>query len=78
MAGGEGLSVLRLLVTGVSRGRRRNERGGIAYYERLVDELVANGIQPRLTFFHWDLPQALEVGGWRSRETSTRFADYVT
>ena len=52
---------------------------GIAYYERLVDELLANDIQPWLTFFHWDLPQALEdrFGGWRSRETSTRFADYV-
>ena len=60
-------------------GDGETNEAGIAYYERLVDELVANGIQPWLTFFHWDLPQALEdrFGGWRSRETSTRFADYV-
>ncbi len=60
-------------------GDGETNEAGIAYYERLVDELMANGIQPWLTFFHWDLPQALEdrFGGWRSRETSTRFADYV-
>lgn len=54
-----------------------NEKG-IAFYERLVDELVAKGIQPFATLFHWDLPQAMEdrVGGWQSRETSQAFADY--
>ena len=55
-----------------------NEKG-LAYYDRLVDELLANGIEPWLTFFHWDLPQALEdrFGGWQSRETAGCFADYV-
>ena len=52
---------------------------GLAYYDRLVDELLANGIEPWMTLFHWDLPQSLETrfGGWRSPETSRRFGDYV-
>lgn len=54
-----------------------NEKG-IAFYQRVTDELLANGIQPFVTLFHWDLPQALEdrFGGWRSQETSKAFADY--
>jgi beta-glucosidase len=55
-----------------------NEKG-ISFYERLVDELLANGIQPCATLFHWDLPQSLEdrFGGWRSRETAKYFGDYA-
>lgn len=55
-----------------------NEKG-IAFYERVVDDLLAAGIQPFVTLFHWDLPQALEdrVGGWQSPETSKAFADYA-
>jgi len=55
-----------------------NEKG-IAYYERVVDGLLANGIEPWATLFHWDLPQALESrwGGWQSRETSKAFAEYA-
>ena len=55
-----------------------NEKG-IAYYERLVDALLAAGIEPYATLFHWDLPQALEdrAGGWRSRETSKYFGEYA-
>jgi len=49
---------------------------GLAYYERLVDELLENGIAPYVTLFHWDLPQALP-GGWRSRGTAQAFADYA-
>jgi beta-glucosidase len=55
-----------------------NEKG-IAYYERLVDALLAAGIEPYATLFHWDLPQALQdsVGGWQSRDTAKYFADYA-
>ncbi len=55
-----------------------NEKG-IAYYERLVDALLAAGIEPYATLFHWDLPQALQdkVGGWQSRETSKYFGEYA-
>jgi len=52
-----------------------NEKG-IAYYERVVDELLRNNIAPYATLFHWDLPQALP-GGWQSRDTSKAFADYA-
>lgn len=51
---------------------------GMDFYSRLVDELLANGIQPYCTLFHWDLPQALEdKGGWQSRDTSEAFAAYA-
>ncbi len=52
---------------------------GLAYYERVVDELGANGIEPYVTLFHWDLPQAMQdrQGGWESRDTSKAFADYA-
>jgi len=54
-----------------------NEKG-INYYERVVDELLANGIDPYITMYHWDLPEAQQdrVGGWQSRDTSKAFADY--
>lgn len=53
---------------------------GLAYYDRLVDALLAAGIEPWVTLFHWDLPQALEdrCGGWAGRDTAERFADYAT
>lgn len=52
---------------------------GLDFYHRLVDELLANGIEPFVTLYHWDLPQTLQdrYGGWRSRETSKAFADYA-
>src|SRR5689334_37240 len=52
---------------------------GLDFYNRLVDELLANGIQPFATLYHWDLPQALQDkgGGWESRETSEAFAHYA-
>lgn len=51
---------------------------GLDFYNRLVDELLANDIQPFATLYHWDLPQALQerFGGWTSRDTSKAFADY--
>jgi len=51
---------------------------GLDFYRRLVDGLRDRGITPFITLYHWDLPQALEdTGGWRSRETAVRFADYA-
>jgi beta-glucosidase len=52
---------------------------GLDFYNRLLDELLANGIEPFGTLYHWDLPQALQdsVGGWESRDTSKAFADYA-
>lgn len=58
-------------------GRTPNPEG-IAFYSGLVDELLAAGITPWLTLYHWDLPQALEdEGGWANRETSRLFAAYA-
>jgi beta-glucosidase len=52
---------------------------GLDFYQRLLDELLANGIEPFATLYHWDLPQALQdrYGGWRSRDTAKAFADYA-
>lgn len=52
---------------------------GLDFYNRLVDELLANNIQPFATLYHWDLPQALQDrgGGWESRDTSKSFGDYA-
>lgn len=53
-------------------------QAGLAFYERLVDALNERGIEPVLTLFHWDLPQALQdQGGWPNRDTAFRFADYA-
>ena len=52
---------------------------GLDFYDRLVDELLANNIEPFATLYHWDLPQALQdkVGGWQSSETSRAFGEYA-
>jgi beta-glucosidase len=53
-------------------------REGIAFYDRLLDELLAAGISPMATLFHWDMPEPLQHGGgWMSRDTASRFADFA-
>ena len=51
---------------------------GLDFYRALVDELLTSGIEPIVTLYHWDVPQALEdAGGWPVRDTAGRFADYA-
>jgi beta-glucosidase len=52
---------------------------GLDFYQRLVDELLVNDIEPWLTLYHWDLPQTIEnAGGWPARDTAARFAEYAS
>jgi beta-glucosidase len=53
------------------------EERGLDFYDRVVDQLLANKITPWLCLYHWDLPQALQdQGGWLNRDTAQKFADY--
>lgn len=59
-------------------GRGRISRTGLGWYRELVETLLAAGVEPVLTLYHWDLPQDLEdAGGWPARDTAARFADYA-
>jgi beta-glucosidase len=59
-------------------GRGAANAAGLAFYDRLIDRLLAHGIAPLPTLYHWDLPQALQSrGGWLNRETCERFADFA-
>jgi beta-glucosidase len=61
-------------------GKGPANEAGLDFYDRLTDALLARGITPVPTLFHWDLPQPLqdEDGGWLARDTAQRFADYAT
>jgi beta-glucosidase len=59
-------------------GTGQVNEAGLAWYERLVDALVDAGLQPWVTLYHWDLPQALQDrGGWASRDTVDAFVSYA-
>ncbi|MBR1138804.1 MAG: GH1 family beta-glucosidase [Bradyrhizobium sp.] len=60
------------------QGRGAANEAGLAFYDRLIDALLAAGIEPWLCLYHWDLPQALgELGGWQNRDIAGWFADYT-
>jgi len=60
-------------------GRRPTNEAGLAFYDRLIDRLIAAKIEPWLCLYHWDLPQTLdERGGWTNRDCAQWFADYAT
>jgi beta-glucosidase len=51
---------------------------GLAFYDKLIDELLAAGVEPWVTLFHWDMPQILfDRGGWLNRESADWFAAYA-
>ncbi len=59
-------------------GAGQANEAGLDFYDRLVDALLACGIRPFVTLYHWDLPQALQDrGGWASRDTAAAFGDYA-
>ena len=62
----------------IPAGHWRAKSQGPRLYDRLLDHLLANGIAPFPTLYHWDLPQALQDrGGWEIRDTAEAFADYA-
>jgi beta-glucosidase len=59
-------------------GTGQPNQQGVDFYKKLVDTLLAAGIEPYCTLFHWDLPQVLQdQGGWESRDVAKAFADYA-
>ncbi|HEY3365579.1 MAG TPA: GH1 family beta-glucosidase [Symbiobacteriaceae bacterium] len=60
-------------------GSGRVNQAGLDYYRRLAEKLLARGIRPAATLYHWDLPQVLQdKGGWTNRETADRFAEFTS
>ena len=59
-------------------GRGPVNQAGLDFYDRLVDGLLERGIEPWLTLYHWDLPQALQdAGGWTDASLADRLAEYA-
>ncbi len=59
-------------------GRGAVNQEGLDFYDRLVDGMLARGLKPALTLYHWELPSALnDLGGWRNRDIAGWFADFT-
>lgn len=59
-------------------GRGPVNAQGLDFYDRLIDGLLARGIRPALTLYHWELPSPLaDLGGWRNRDIAGWFADFA-
>jgi beta-glucosidase len=59
-------------------GRGSTNPKGLEFYDRLIDAVMTDGIEPWVCLYHWDLPQALEDrGGWQNRDVASWFADYA-
>ncbi|MED6211806.1 hypothetical protein PIB30_077057 [Stylosanthes scabra] len=71
------ISWARILPKGKVSGGINQE--GIEYYDNLINELLANGMKPFVTLFHWDLPQALqdEYKGFSSPNITKDFQEYA-
>ncbi len=63
----------------VPAGRGQVNEAGLSFYDRLVDALCEAGIEPFVTLYHWDLPEALQtkIGGWAHDDSPSIFADYA-
>jgi beta-glucosidase len=76
-----GLSAYRFSISWsrvLPEGRGRINEKGLDFYRRLVEALLAAGIRPVITLYHWDLPEALDDrGGWLNRDVADWFADYA-
>jgi beta-glucosidase len=60
-------------------GTGQVNKAGLDFYDKLVDGLLAAGIRPYATLYHWDLPQAVQDrGGWPSRDTAYAFAEFAS
>lgn len=61
------------------QGTGEVNQAGIDHYHKVIDHCLSKGIEPWITLYHWDLPQALEdKGGWTNREVITWFTEFVT
>ncbi|MFJ7364144.1 glycoside hydrolase family 1 protein [Peribacillus frigoritolerans] len=60
-------------------GKGEVNEEGLRFYNNLINELLANNIEPMITLYHWDIPQALmdEYGGWESRQVIEDFDQYA-